>query len=141
MATRNSWSASSLPAIRSAVITGMALPEVLVGWVSEQGISCRRGLLLDHGSAYRSGDWQAACQALALKPIRSKALTPQTNGTADMVHQDTPGGVGRPDRQPDIRRTNRWQPRDLGIDHSQGCFMALAGFSPHQSRYRLQIAV
>jgi hypothetical protein len=53
-----------------------------VGWFSEQGINCRR-VLSDNGSAYRSGDWRKACRALALRPIRTKPYTPQTNGKAE----------------------------------------------------------
>jgi len=52
----------------------------------------------------------------------------QHSGT---VHQDMPGGVGR---------TNRWRPRDLGIDNSQRVSMALGALSPHQSRHWLRIA-
>jgi len=92
-----------------------------IGWVSEQGISCRRGLL-DHGSAYRSGDWRATCQALALKPILSKTLTPQINGTAERFIKTRLEGWANliaGQTSPDIRRTNRWRPRDLGIDNSQ----------------------
>jgi hypothetical protein len=36
-----------------------------VGWFYQQGITCRR-MFSDNGSAYRSSDWQKACQALAL---------------------------------------------------------------------------
>jgi hypothetical protein len=43
---------------------------------------CRR-VLSDNGSSYRSGDWRKACQGLALKPIRTKPYTPQTNGKAE----------------------------------------------------------
>jgi len=39
-----------------------------------------------------------------------------------------------------VGRTNRWRPRDLGIDNSQRVSMALGDLSPHQSRYRLWIA-
>ncbi|WP_255476182.1 DDE-type integrase/transposase/recombinase [Cyanobium sp. BSA11S] len=53
-----------------------------VGWFSEKGITCRR-ILSDNGPAYRSGDWRKACQALDLKPIRTKPYTPQTNGKAE----------------------------------------------------------
>ncbi|CAK6686574.1 hypothetical protein BBFGKLBO_00041 [Synechococcus sp. CBW1107] len=40
-------------------------------------------MLSDNGSAYRSCDWRKACQALSLKPVRTKAYTPQTNGKAE----------------------------------------------------------
>ena len=52
-----------------------------MGWFFEQGIHCRR-VLSDNGSSYRSGDWRKAREALGLKPIRTKATTPQTNGKA-----------------------------------------------------------
>jgi transposase InsO family protein len=53
-----------------------------VGWVSEQGITCRRVLLVN-GSAYRSGDWRKAFQALALRHTRTNPYTPQTNRKAE----------------------------------------------------------
>jgi transposase InsO family protein len=40
-------------------------------------------VLSDNGSAYRSDHWRNACPALVLKPIRTKAYTPQTNGKAE----------------------------------------------------------
>jgi len=75
-----------------------------VGWFTEQGISCRR-ILSDNGPAYRSSDWRRACRALDLKPIRTKPYTPQTNGKAERVHQNSPGGVGVRHRLPDLRGT------------------------------------
>ena len=71
-----------------------------VGWFSEQGIHCRR-VLSDNGSSYRSGDWRKACEVLGLKPIRTKAYTPQTNGKAERLikHSWRNGPMSSPTRR------------------------------------------
>ena len=53
-----------------------------VGWISGQGITCRR-VLSDNGTSYRSGDWRRACSAMDLKSIRTRSYTPRTNGKAE----------------------------------------------------------
>jgi transposase InsO family protein len=64
-----------------------------VGWFSEQGLTCRR-ILSDNGSAYRSGAWRKACKTMAIKPIRTKPYTPQTNGKAERFIKTLLNGVG-----------------------------------------------
>ena len=71
-----------------------------VGWFSEQGMHCCR-VLSDNGTAYRSVDCRKACEALGLKPTRTKSYTLQANGKAER-HQNTPGGVGVSDRLPNV---------------------------------------
>lgn len=54
----------------------------VVGWFSEQGITCRR-ILSDSDPTHRSGDWRKAYRGLDLKPISTKPYTSQINGKAD----------------------------------------------------------
>ncbi|KEF41858.1 MAG: transposase [Cyanobium sp. CACIAM 14] len=110
-----------------------------VGWFSEQGITCRR-VLSDNGSAYRSGDWRKACQALDLKPIRTKAYTPQTNGKAERFIKTLLDEWAYVIAYRTSEERNRWLPRYLKIYNDHRCHMALGGLSPQQCLQRLLIA-
>ena len=110
-----------------------------VGWFSEQGITCRR-ILSDNGPAYRSGDWRKACQALDLKPIRTKPYTPQTNGKAERFIKTLLAEWAYVMAYQTSEERNRWLPRYLGIYNGHRCHMALGGLTPQQSLQRLLIA-
>jgi transposase InsO family protein len=60
--------------------------ERAVGWFADQGVRIER-VVTDHGSAYRSRQWRAACGALALRHLRTKPHTPRTNGKAERFIQ------------------------------------------------------
>jgi transposase InsO family protein len=102
-----------------------------VGWFSEQGMPCRR-ILSDNGSAYRSGAWRKACRSMAIKPIRTKPYTPQTNGKAERFIKTllNEWAYGMPFQTSNER--NRWLPRYLGLYNSRRSHMALGGLSPQQ---------
>ena len=102
-----------------------------VGWFSEQGITCRR-ILSDNGSAYRSGDWRKACQALDLKPIRTRAYTPQTNSKAERFIKTLLAEWAYVIAYQTSEERNRWLPRYLGMYNGNRCHMALGGLSPQQ---------
>ena len=107
-----------------------------VGWFSEQGITCRR-VFSDNGSAYRSGDWRKACQALGLKPIRTKPYTPQTNGKAERFIKTLLTEWAYVISYQTSEELNCWLPRYLGIYNRHRFHMALGGLSPLQSMQRL----
>jgi transposase InsO family protein len=109
-----------------------------VGWFSEQGITCRR-VLSDNGPSYRSGDWRKACQALALKPIRTKPYTPQTNGKAERFIKTLLAEWAYVIAYQTSDERNRWLPRYLGIYNGNRCHMALGGLTPQQCLQRLLI--
>jgi hypothetical protein len=94
-----------------------------VGWFSEQGMTCRR-ILSDNGSAYRSGAWRKACRTMAIKPIRTKPYTPQTNGKAERFIKTllNEGAYAMPFQTSNER--NRWLPRYLGLYNSRRSNMA-----------------
>jgi len=110
-----------------------------VGWFSEQGITCRR-VLSDNGSSYRSGEWRKACQALALKPIRTRPYTPQTNGKAERFIKTLLAEWAYVIAYQSSEQRNRCLPRYLGIYNGHRCHMVLGGLSPQQSLQRLLIA-
>ena len=55
-------------------------------WYATQGITIKR-LLTDNGTGYRSHRFRDACQGLALRHLRTKPYTPQTNGKAERFIQ------------------------------------------------------
>jgi transposase InsO family protein len=57
-----------------------------VGWFARHGVTVER-VMTDNGSAYRSHDWRHACDALALRHLRTKPYTPRTNGKAERFIQ------------------------------------------------------
>ena len=109
-----------------------------VGGYSEQGITCRR-VLSDNGSAYRFGDWRKACQALELKPIRSKAYTPQTNGKAEQSIMTLLVEWVFVIAYRTSEESNRWLPSSLRIWKGHRCPMALGSLRPQQCLQRLLI--
>ena len=109
-----------------------------VGWFSDQGITCKR-ILSDNGSAYRSGEWRKACQALNLKPIRTKPYSPQTNGKAERFIKTILAEWAYITAYQTSEERNSWLPRYLGIYNGQRCHMALGGLTPKQSLQRLLI--
>ena len=60
--------------------------ERAVAWFARQGITVER-VMTDNGSAYRSHHWRQACDALDLRPLRTKPYTPRTNGKAERFIQ------------------------------------------------------
>ena len=105
----------------------------------EQGITCHR-VLSANGSAYRSGDWRKACQAGDLKPIRTRAYTPQTNGKAERFIKTMLAEWAYVIAYQTSEERNLWPPRDRGIDNGNRCHMALGGLSDQQCLQRLLIA-
>jgi transposase InsO family protein len=57
-----------------------------VGWLQTRGITTRR-VMSDNGSGYVSRAWRAACEALGLRHLRTRAYTPRTNGKAERFIQ------------------------------------------------------
>ncbi len=60
--------------------------ERAVAWFAGQGVTVER-VMTDNGSAYRSHHWRHACDALALRHIRTRPYTPRTNGKAERFIQ------------------------------------------------------
>lgn len=55
-------------------------------WFAQQGITIKR-TLTDNGTGYRAHRFRDACLALALKHLRTRPRTPQTNGKAERFIQ------------------------------------------------------
>jgi transposase InsO family protein len=66
--------------------TCAAFLERATHWYAKQGITIKR-LLTDNGTGYRSHRFREACLALALRHLRTKPYTPQTNGKAERFIQ------------------------------------------------------
>jgi transposase InsO family protein len=64
----------------------VAFLERALAWLAGFGVSVER-VMTDNGPAYRSGLWRQACQAHALRHIRTKPYTPRTNGKAERFIQ------------------------------------------------------
>ena len=60
--------------------------ERAVGWFACHGVTVER-VMTDNGSAYRSHNWRHACDALALRHLRTRPYTPRTNGKAERFIQ------------------------------------------------------
>jgi transposase len=102
-----------------------------VGWFDEQGMTCRR-ILSDNGSAYRSGAWKKACRTMAIKPIRTKPYTPQTNGKAERFIKTLLNEWAYAMPFQTFEERNSWLPRYLRLYNSRRSHMALGGLSPQQ---------
>ena len=133
---RNNWPISSGSAIGSPTTVGF-LARAL-GWFPEQGITCRR-ILSDNSPSYRSGDRRKACHALALKPIRTKLYSPQTNGKAERFIRALLVEWAYVIACHTSEERNRWLPRYLGIHNGNRCQMAFGGLIPQQCLQRLLI--
>src|SRR5678815_698895 len=57
-----------------------------VAYFAELGVGIQR-ILTDNGSAFRSGEFASACQALGIKHKFTRAYRPQTNGKAERFIQ------------------------------------------------------
>jgi transposase InsO family protein len=66
--------------------TCAAFLERAVAWLAMRGITTRR-VLSDNGSGYISRAWRGACEALALRHLRTRPYTPRTNGKAERFIQ------------------------------------------------------
>jgi hypothetical protein len=103
-----------------------------VGWFSEQGITCRHDLS-NNGSSYHSGEWQEACSAMDLRPIRTKPYRPRTNGKAEQFIRAILGEwADATPFQTSVER-NSWLPRYLVLCNGHRCHKALGGLRPHPS--------
>lgn len=54
----------------------------LVAWYAARGITVR-AIMTDNGNGYRARDFQAACESLGLRHLRTRPYRPQTNGKAE----------------------------------------------------------
>jgi len=88
-----------------------------VGWFPEQGITCRR-IPSDDCSSYRSGEWRKACNAINLKPIRTKPYTPRTKGKTGRSGLQATVSTSRLSRSRDLRNPYQtWADRFRGLPH------------------------
>jgi transposase InsO family protein len=74
--------------------TATTAPGVLhrvVQWLADRGVTVER-VLSDNGSAYRSHRWRDTCEALAIKPKRTRPYRPQTNGKLERFHRTMADG-------------------------------------------------
>ncbi len=62
-----------------------------VQWLADRGVTVER-VLSDNGSAYRSHLWRATCEALAIKPKRTRPYRPQPNGKIERLHRTMADG-------------------------------------------------
>lgn len=98
-----------------------------VRWFARRGVTVER-LMTDNGSAYVSRAFAAACQALAMRHIRTRPYTPRTNGKAERFIQTLlrEWAYARPYRSSSLRRRrlitylrhyNRHRPH-TGLNHT-----------------------
>ena len=59
--------------------TAAAVLRRATDWFAERGVKIER-ILSDNGSAYRSHLWRETCEALGIRPKRTRPYRPQTNG-------------------------------------------------------------
>jgi transposase InsO family protein len=62
-----------------------------IRWLADRGVTVER-VLSDNGSAYRSHLWRDICEALAIKPKRTRPYRPQTNGKSERFHRTMADG-------------------------------------------------
>ena len=74
-----------------------------VSWFAARGVAVER-VLSDNGPAYRSRAWRDSCQALCIKPCRTRPYRPQTNWLHEYSHHRPHTATGR--RPPISRLTN-----------------------------------
>ncbi len=99
-------------------------------------MTCRR-ILSNNGSAYRSGAWRKASKYMAIKPIRTKPYTPQSNGKAERFIKTLLNECAYAMSFQTFDERNRWLPRYLGLYNSRRFHMALGGLSPQQRLIQL----
>jgi transposase InsO family protein len=73
--------------------------------LADRGVTVER-VLSDNGSAYRSHLWRDTCEALTIKPKRTRPYRPQTNGKIERFHRTMADGwaYARCDRAEHERR-------------------------------------
>ena len=76
-----------------------------IQWLADRGVTVER-VLSDNGSAYRSHLWRDTCEALTIKPKRTRPYRPQTNGKIERFHRTMADGwaYARCDRAEHERR-------------------------------------
>ena len=67
-------------------VTAIEFLERAVRWFADHGVTVR-AVMSDNGSCYIAHDFAAACAALRIKHIRTRARRPQTNGKAERFIQ------------------------------------------------------
>ena len=67
-------------------VTAIEFLERAVRWFADHGVTVR-AVMSDNGSCYIARDFAAACAALRIKHIRTRARRPQTNGKAERFIQ------------------------------------------------------
>jgi len=60
-----------------------------ITWFAQHGVQIRR-VMSDNGGGYRSRAFQRACQAFAVRHLRTRPYTPRTNGKAERFIQTLP---------------------------------------------------
>jgi transposase InsO family protein len=71
--------------------TAVAVLRRAVFWFLARGIVIE-DVLSDNGSCYRSNAWRDACRDLDIKPRRTRAYRPQTNGKIERFHRTLAAG-------------------------------------------------
>jgi hypothetical protein len=77
---------------------------------------------------------------LGLKPIRTTACTPQSNGKVERLIKAVLEDWVHVIAYQASEERNLWLPCCLGIDNGSRCHMALSGLSPQQRLMRLLAA-
>ncbi|MFT3715141.1 MAG: IS481 family transposase [Gordonia sp. (in: high G+C Gram-positive bacteria)] len=72
-------------------VTAIGVLQRAVSWFADRGVRVQR-VLSDNGSAYRSKDWQRACNQLGIRPQRTRPYRPQTNGKIERFHRTLADG-------------------------------------------------
>jgi transposase InsO family protein len=71
--------------------TAIAVLRRAVFWFLARGVVIEE-VLSDNGSCYRSNTWREACRDLDIKPRRTRAYRPQTNGKIERFHRTLADG-------------------------------------------------
>jgi transposase InsO family protein len=66
--------------------TAVAVLRRAASWFGVRGITIER-VISDNGSCYKSKAWRHACNELGIRPTRTRAYRPQTNGKAERFHR------------------------------------------------------
>ncbi|NJC23558.1 transposase InsO family protein [Arthrobacter pigmenti] len=72
-------------------ITSVGVLRRAVAWFAQRGVTVER-VLSDNGGAYRSYLWRDSCEALAIRPKRTRPYRPQTNGKVERFHRTMADG-------------------------------------------------
>ena len=71
--------------------TAIAVLRRAAFWFLARGITIEE-VISDNGSCYRSKEWREACRDLDIKPRRTRAYRPQTNGKIERFHRTLAAG-------------------------------------------------